>query len=69
MDPFAEGRIHRQATPTTMAQAESKKNARLPDKAWGKICGAVMTPGTRVRLSTLNRCQIAFAWHLRAGTS
>jgi hypothetical protein len=27
----------------TMAQAESKKNARLPDATCGKICGAVMT--------------------------
>jgi hypothetical protein len=26
-----------------MAQAESKKNARLPEEACGKICGAVMT--------------------------
>ena len=29
----------------TMAQAESKKNARLPDEACGKICGTVMTSG------------------------
>jgi hypothetical protein len=30
----------------TMAQAESKKNARLPDETCGKICGAVMTRGS-----------------------
>jgi hypothetical protein len=35
-----------------MAQAESKKNARLPDKVCGKICGAVMTSGRRARSST-----------------
>jgi hypothetical protein len=28
-----------------MAQAESKKNARLPDKACGKICGTGMISG------------------------
>jgi hypothetical protein len=27
----------------TMPQAESKKNARLPDKICGSVCGAVMT--------------------------
>jgi hypothetical protein len=32
----------------TMAQAESKKNARLPDETCGKICGAVMTSGEGV---------------------
>jgi hypothetical protein len=31
----------------TMAQAESKKNARLPDEICGKVCGAVMTSGPR----------------------
>jgi hypothetical protein len=29
----------------TMAQAKSKKNARLPDKACGKICGTGMISG------------------------
>jgi hypothetical protein len=47
--------IHRQPRGRTMAHAESKKNARLADKACGKICGTVMTLGRRVR------CQDCFA--------
>jgi hypothetical protein len=34
-----------------MAQAESKKNARLPDETCGKICGAVMTSREAVMAS------------------
>jgi hypothetical protein len=30
----------------TMAQAKSKKNARLPDKACGKVCGGGMISRT-----------------------
>jgi hypothetical protein len=33
-----------------MTQAESKKNARLPDLACGEICGAVMTSATDLGL-------------------
>ena len=42
----SEGRLFRIMLCTTMAQAESKKNARLPDATCGKICGAVMTSGS-----------------------
>ena len=39
----------------TMAQAESKKNARLPDETCGKICGAVMTRGSLSGPAALGR--------------
>jgi hypothetical protein len=38
-----------------MAQAESKKNARLPDETCGKICGAVMTSG-KAAMTTGDKC-------------
>jgi hypothetical protein len=49
------GRLFPDHARPTMAQAESKKNARLPDETCGKICGAVMTSG-EAAMTTGDKC-------------